>query len=457
MKKLLIANRGEIAVRIIRTARKMGIATVAVCSEADVEALFVAEADEHVVIGPPSALESYLKKEAILNAAEETAADAIHPGYGFLAENADFAQAVLDAGLTWVGPSPEVIELMGDKITACEAALKAGVPTLAGSGVPLDPDDHPLEVARETGFPLMIKAAAGGGGRGIRVVKEEKEFLSALDITRAEAKAGFGDDTVYLERFVEKARHLEVQILGDGKNFVHLGDRDCSMQRRSQKVLEEAPAPNLPDHVRTTIAEAAIQLAKECGYVGAGTVEFLYDPEREEAAFIEMNTRLQVEHPVTEEITGLDIVEHQLRIAGGHPLSLSQQEVKFTGHAFECRINAEDPSNNFFPSPGTLTKISWPTGDGIRIDSGVQEGSTVSPFYDSMIAKLIVSASSREEALRSLADALNAIQIDGVLTTIELHRSLIVRNELAEVTHHTKFVEESRILDELQDKTLEKA
>ncbi|GAA1821405.1 acetyl-CoA carboxylase biotin carboxylase subunit [Nesterenkonia flava] len=450
MQKLLIANRGEIAVRIIRTARRMGIATVAVCSEADADSLAVAEADEHVVIGPAPAPKSYLNQEAVLLAAAETHADAVHPGFGFLSENASFAQAVTEAGLVWVGPSAETIRLMGDKVAARAAAAQAGVPTLAGSEGPLDPDDDPLGLARRTGFPVVIKAAAGGGGRGIRVVEKESEFLSALDITRAEARASFGDDTVYLERFVPKARHVEVQLLGDGIRVVHLGDRDCSMQRRSQKVMEEAPAPGLPDHVRRTIAESSVRLAEACGYTGAGTVEFLYDPEREEAAFIEMNTRLQVEHPVTEEITGIDIVEHQLRVAAGEPLALEQESIRLSGHAFECRINAEDPSNGFFPSPGTISELRWPQSEAVRVDSGVTAGSVVAPFYDSMVAKLIVSGPDRESALERLRAALNGIVVEGISTTVPLHQALASLPELAEVAHHTKFIEDSGILTALE-------
>lgn len=450
VQKLLIANRGEIAVRIIRTARELGIPTVAVCSEADVQSMAVAAADEYVVIGPPPAHESYLNQGAVIAAAQETDADAIHPGFGFLSENADFAEAVTAAGITWVGPSAGMIRLMGDKVAARQAAAEAGVPTLAGSDGPLDPEEGPLAIARNTGFPLVIKAAAGGGGRGIRLVEEESEFLSALDITRAEARASFGDDTVYLERFVEKARHVEVQLLGDGENVIHLGDRDCSMQRRSQKVMEEAPAPALPAHVRTTIAETSVNLAKQCAYIGAGTVEFLYDPEREEAAFIEMNTRLQVEHPVTEEITGIDIVEQQLRVARGEKLSLRQEDVSFDGHAFECRINAEDPSNNFFPSPGVLDQLTWPEGEGIRIDSGIEQGSVVAPFYDSMVAKLIVSGPSRETALERLRKALEDTTIEGISTTVALQRTLAACPELAEVVHHTTFIESSGLLTELE-------
>ncbi|QRP47827.1 acetyl/propionyl/methylcrotonyl-CoA carboxylase subunit alpha [Amycolatopsis sp. FDAARGOS 1241] len=439
MRKLVIANRGEIAVRIMRTAREMGITTVAVCSEADRGSLAARTADEAVVIGPPPARDSYLNQEAVLNAARDTDADAVHPGFGFLSENAGFAQAVLDTGLTWVGPSPDAIRLMGDKVAAREAARKAGVPVLAGSDGPLDPDADPLALARKVGFPLVLKASAGGGGRGIRLVTDPADFLSALDLTRSEARASFGDDTMYLERFVERARHVEVQVLGDGERVIHLGDRDCSMQRRSQKVLEEAPAPELPGEVRERIRSSSVELAKACRYRGAGTVEFLYDPVRHEAAFIEMNTRLQVEHPVTELVTGIDLVEQQLRIARGEPLGLAQDDVTFTGHAFESRINAEDPDRGFMPSPGTVETLSWPTG--ARVDSGVEAGDAVAPYYDSMIAKLIVHGPDRATAMARMTEALRGVEITGIATTTGLHLDLFARPEFAAVEHHTKFIE----------------
>ncbi|HTJ69844.1 MAG TPA: acetyl-CoA carboxylase biotin carboxylase subunit [Actinospica sp.] len=444
MHKLLIANRGEIAVRVIRTARALGMATVAVCSEADRDSLAALAADEAVVIGPAPVTASYLNQQAILAAAHATGADAIHPGYGFLSENADFAELVIGSGLNWVGPSPDAMRLMGDKVAALRAAKSAGVPVLAGSDGPLpaEADDHAvLRIAHDIGFPLVIKAAAGGGGRGIRLVRAEKEFLAALDTARAEAKSGFGDDTVYLERFVERARHIEVQILGDGVDVVHLGDRDCTMQRRSQKVVEEAPAPLLPDAVRDRIRESSVALAKACGYAGVGTVEFLYDPAREEAAFIEMNTRLQVEHPVTEMITGLDLVAEQLRIADGAPLGRTQADVTFTGHAFECRINAEDPARGFFPSPGVITRLAWPDGPGVRIDAGFAEGSTVTPFYDSMIAKLIVHADTRGAAIAGMAAALDRLAVEGIATTVGLHRTLFAHPAFGRVEHHTTFIE----------------
>lgn len=441
MDKLLVANRGEIARRIIRTARAMNIPTVLVCSEIDTDTPAAREADETVIIGPPLVQQSYLNQDAVIQAALDSGATAIHPGFGFLSENADFAQKVIDAGLTWVGPSPDTIRLMGNKSEARRAAAAAGVPTLAGTEKPLSSPEEGLEIARTIGFPLLVKASAGGGGRGIRLVEKEEDLLSTIETAQAEAQASFGDPAVYLEKFITKARHIEVQVLGDGTNFIHLGDRDCTYQRRSQKVLEEAPAPNLSDEVREQIRTTSVELAKNAGYQGAGTVEFIFDIDRQEAAFIEMNTRIQVEHPVTEEITGIDIVEQQLRIADGQPLSITQEEVTFNGVAIECRINAEDPFNNFFPSPGTINTISWPTGDGVRIDSGVETGSEVSPYYDSMLAKIIVSAPSRDEATRNMQTALNELTVEGITVNTELHQVLLARPEFTAVEHHTKFIE----------------
>jgi len=439
MKRLLIANRGEIAVRIARTARALGIETVAVVSEADREALITEVVDAVAVIGPAPAAQSYLSQDAILDAARAHGADAVHPGYGFLSENAGFARRVIDAGLVWVGPDPDTIELMGDKARAIVAARAAGVPTLPGSDGALGDDDDAPAAAAAVGFPLLIKARAGGGGRGIRLVRSPDEFDEALSIARSEARASFGDDAVYLERFVSHARHVEVQILGDGRDAIHLGDRDCSMQRRSQKVLEEAPAPGLPDATRTRIRQSSVDLARACGYSGAGTVEFLFDPASGDAFFIEMNTRLQVEHPVTEALTGLDLVAEQLRIADGEPLSLTQDDVVLTGHAIECRLNAEDPARGFFPSPGTIERFSWP--DEVRVDAGFRTGSVVTPFYDSLVAKLIVHAADRDGAIEAMGRALAATRIDGIRTTLPLHRALVDSRAFREVTHHTTFIE----------------
>jgi acetyl-CoA carboxylase biotin carboxylase subunit len=439
--KLFIANRGEIAVRIARTARQMGIETVLGVSEPDAESLAARSADHYVVVGPAQAAASYLNQDALVAAAKEQGCDAVHPGYGFLSENADFARKVADAGLTWVGPNADTIAMMGNKSLARESAAKAGVPVLRGSDGPLDPQADAVEIARGTGYPLVVKASAGGGGRGIRFVHDESELLATIEMARGEAAAVFGDSTVYLERFVEHARHVEVQVLGDGTNFIHLGDRDCSMQRRSQKVLEEAPAPDLPEAVRTTIRESSVALARECGYHGAGTVEFLYDPVNHEAAFIEMNTRIQVEHPITEEITGVDLVREQLLIASTGSMSISQDDVRFTGHAIECRINAEDPSQHFFPSPGVIQSLAWPSGNGVRVDSGVESGSVVSPYYDSLLAKLIVHAPDRDAAIAATLTALEQTQIEGVKTTVPVHKALLARPEFAHVNHHSKFIE----------------
>ncbi|WP_179389077.1 acetyl-CoA carboxylase biotin carboxylase subunit [Psychromicrobium silvestre] len=444
MHRLLVANRGEIAVRIIRTAREMGIETILACSEVDRESLAAQLADEIAVIGPAPASKSYLDQQAVLEAARRSRADAIHPGYGFLSENAGFARQVLDAGITWVGPSPEAIEQMGNKSQARQAARGAGVPTLRGTDGILDPALRPEEVEQfgeQIGFPLVVKASAGGGGRGIRLVTSVKDLVQTVDLARAEAAAAFGSPDVYLEQFIEQARHVEVQILGDGQQVIHLGDRDCSLQRRQQKLVEEAPAPDLPEEVRSEIRNSSVQLALACSYSGLGTVEFLYDPRSGQAAFIEMNTRLQVEHPVTELITGLDLVREQLLIAAGNPLRLGQQDVTFNGHAFEFRLNAEDPANNFMPSPGTLSRLQWPEGPGIRLDSGVRVGSAVAPFYDSLLAKIIVWDESRETALSRARRALGEAEIEGVHTTLPLLKALAARAELAEVSHHSKFIE----------------
>ncbi|MFE2655905.1 acetyl/propionyl/methylcrotonyl-CoA carboxylase subunit alpha [Brevibacterium sp. NPDC059310] len=446
MDHLFIANRGEIAVRIIRTARQLGIRTTLAVSEADTDSLAAQMADDTALVGPAPATASYLNGEAVLKAARESGADALHPGFGFLSENADFAQMVSDAGIIWVGPDPESIRLMGNKAAARAAAVDAGVPTLAGSDGALAADADVTAIAAEIGYPLVVKASAGGGGRGIRRVESAEQLPATIDIARAEAAAAFGDDALYMERFVDRARHVEVQVLGDGERYIHLGDRDCSMQRRQQKVIEEAEAPRLPDHVRDLIRSSSVELARRSGYKGAGTVEFLYDPARETAAFIEMNTRLQVEHPVTEFVTGIDIVAEQLRIAEGRGLSVTQDEVAFDGHAIEVRINAEDPAHNFMPSPGTITALRWPDGEGVRIDSGFVEGGVVAPFYDSMLAKLIVHAPDRDQAIAKMQRALDDTEIDGVKTTVPLLRALIAREEFAAVDHYSTFVESADIL-----------
>ncbi len=441
MEKILIANRGEIAVRVIRAARELGLETVLAASEPDANSYAASLADDLRVVGPAPAAKSYLDGSAVLAAAEASGCDALHPGYGFLSENAAFARSVAAAGLTWVGPSPEAIELMGNKSRARQAAEDAGVPTLPGSDGALDPDVDPLPIARAIGYPLVVKASAGGGGRGIRLVTGEEDLVRTVDVARAEAQAAFGDPAVYLEQFVHRARHVEVQILGDGERVLHLGDRDCSLQRRQQKIIEEAPAPRLPDGVRDTIHASSIELGRQCGYSGLGTIEFLYDPDREQAAFIEMNTRLQVEHPVTEMVTGLDLVREQLLVASTGRLRLKQEDIAFRGHAFEFRVNAEDPSQGFMPSPGTLQRLDWPGGPGVRIDSGVVAGSAVAPFYDSLLAKLVVWDETRPQAIQRSIRALGEARVEGVKTTLPLLSTVIRRPEVRDVEHHSKFIE----------------
>ncbi|WP_433378104.1 acetyl-CoA carboxylase biotin carboxylase subunit [Streptosporangium sp. CA-115845] len=442
MRKLLVANRGEIAVRIIRAARELGISTVAVYSEADQDALHVRLADERVLIGPPAASRSYLNMDAVVTAAVDLGADAVHPGYGFLSERAEFADRVTGAKLLFVGPSAETIRLMGDKARARSAAEEAGVPTVPGSDGPVDGLSQALAAAEKAGYPVAVKAAAGGGGRGIRIVADATELAEALPVAQAEAQAAFGSGLVYIERFVPNARHIEVQVFGDGENFVHLGERECSMQRRRQKVLEEAGAPGLPDHVRTAMADAAVALAKVSGYSGAGTVEFLYDSASEGFYFIEMNTRIQVEHPVTEMVTGRDLVREQLTVASGDPLSFCQADIEFRGHAIEVRLNAENPDFGFMPSPGVLSAMRMPGGPFVRIDSGFGPGSEVSPFYDSLLAKIIVWGDSRRAAIARMARTLDEVEIEGVVTTAGFLREVIDIEEFRDGRYHTTFLED---------------
>jgi acetyl-CoA carboxylase biotin carboxylase subunit len=422
--KILIANRGEIALRIQRACRELGIRTVVVHSEADTEAKYVKLADESVCIGPPPAAASYLNIPAIISAAEVTDAEAIHPGYGFLAENADFAEKVERSGFVFIGPRPENIRLMGDKVSAKAAMVKAGIPTVPGSegALPDDPKEI-VRVARKIGYPVIIKAAGGGGGRGMRVVHTEAALLNAVNMTRSEAQAAFANPTVYLERYLEQPRHIEIQVLADAhKNAVHLGERDCSLQRRHQKVLEESPAPELPTKLRDKIAERCVDACRRIGYRGAGTFEFLY--EDGEFYFIEMNTRIQVEHPVTEMVTGIDLVQEQIYIAAGEKLRMRQKDVQIRGHAIECRINAEDPYR-FTPSPGRITSYHPPGGPGIRVDSHVYQGYTVPPNYDSMVGKVIAFGATREQALGRMRIALSEMVVEGIQTNIELHRELL--------------------------------
>ncbi|HBO11863.1 MAG TPA: acetyl-CoA carboxylase biotin carboxylase subunit, partial [Halieaceae bacterium] len=419
-----IANRGEIALRILRACKELDIPTVAVHSSADTELMHVRLADEAICIGPAGSSQSYLNVPAIISAAEVSNADGIHPGYGFLAENADFAEQVEKSGFTFIGPRAETIRLMGDKVSAIAAMKAAGVPTVPGSDGPLPDDpDEILAIARKVGFPVIIKAAAGGGGRGMRVVHNEAALLNSVQVTKSEAGAAFGSEVVYLEKFLQKPRHVEIQVIADGQGHaIHLGDRDCSLQRRHQKVIEEAPAPDIDPHLREQVADACVKACIDIDYIGAGTFEFLYEDGG--FYFIEMNTRIQVEHPVTEMITGIDIVHEQLRVASGLPLSVTQEEVRFRGHAIECRINAEDP-HTFMPSPGTISTYHPPGGPGIRVDSHIYDGYTVPPFYDSLIAKVISYGETRDSAMARMRQALDELIVQGIRTNTALHRDLV--------------------------------
>jgi len=422
--KILIANRGEIALRIQRACRELGIKTVVVHSEADREAKYVKLADESVCIGPPPSAQSYLNIPAIISAAEVTDAEAIHPGYGFLSENADFAERVERSGFVFIGPRPENIRLMGDKVSAKEAMKKAGVPVVPGSDAALPEDPAEVQrVARALKYPVIIKAAGGGGGRGMRVVHTEAALLPAVSLTRTEAEAAFGNATVYMEKFLEHPRHIEIQVLADAhRNAIYLGERDCSMQRRHQKVIEEAPAPEITARQRAKIGERCVEACKKINYRGAGTFEFLY--EDDEFYFIEMNTRLQVEHPVTELVTGIDIVQQQIRVARNEKLAIRQKDVELRGHAIECRINAEDPFT-FTPSPGRITNYHPPGGPGIRVDSHIYQGYTVPPYYDSMVGKVIAYGATRDQAIRRMRIALSEMVVQGIETNIPLHQDLL--------------------------------
>lgn len=424
LSKIVIANRGEIALRILRACKELGIKTVAVHSDVDKDLLHVRLADETVCIGPASSQKSYLNIPAIISAAEITDAVAIHPGYGFLAENADFADIVEQSGFRFIGPRGDTIRLMGDKVSAIAAMKKAGVPCVPGSDGPLtDNDEHNLKLGRDIGYPVIIKAAGGGGGRGMRVVHSEANLLNAIALTQSEAKAAFNNPIVYMEKFLENPRHVEFQVLGDGKgNAVHLGERDCSMQRRHQKVLEEAPAPGISPELRQQIGESVVNACRNLNYRGAGTFEFLYQDNC--FYFIEMNTRIQVEHPVTEMITGIDLIKEQIKIASELPFTLKQEDIKLKGHALECRINAED-AKTFMPSPGTIRLLHQPGGPGIRFDSHIYSSYTVPPNYDSMIGKLISYGENREEAFARMRNALDEIIIEGIKTNIELHNRIL--------------------------------
>jgi acetyl-CoA carboxylase biotin carboxylase subunit len=438
--KILIANRGEIALRVLRACKELGISTVAVHSTADEDAMHVRLADESVCIGPPAAKDSYLNVPALLSACEITGADAVHPGYGFLAENARFAEIVADHGMHFIGPRPEHIRLMGDKIAAKRAAKELGIPTVPGSDGGVDSDADAAMLARDIGFPVMIKAAAGGGGRGMKVVRSEAELATSLATARAESLAAFGDDTVYLEKYLERPRHIEIQILGDGKGrAIHLGERDCSLQRRHQKIWEEGHSPALNATMRDEIGEVVAKAMRDMKYLGVGTVEFLYEDGK--FNFIEMNTRIQVEHPVTEMITDIDLVVEQIRVAAGNDLMLTQNNVKFHGHAIECRINAENPVS-FRPSPGKIVHYHPPGGLGVRVDSAVYHGYTIPPFYDSLVGKLIVHGKTRSECLMRLKRALDEFVVDGIETTLPLFRALAREKDIIDGEYHIHWLEE---------------
>jgi acetyl-CoA carboxylase biotin carboxylase subunit len=438
--KILIANRGEIALRIHRACREMGIATVAVHSTADEDAMHVRLADESVCIGPPSSRESYLNVPAIVSAAMITGADAIHPGYGFLSESADFAQIVEEHDITFIGPTAEHIAMMGDKVTAKKKMIEVGIPVVPGTEGAVSDVGVAKETAREIGYPVLIKASSGGGGKGMKVAESEGDLEAMINLAKREAKANFGDDEVYLEKYLANPRHIELQILADSHgNVVHLGERDCSLQRSHQKVLEEAPSPALNATVRERIGKIGCDAIRKLGYRNAGTLEFLY--ENGEFYFIEMNTRLQVEHPVTEAISGIDIVREQIKIAAGTPLSFKQEEIKFLGHAIECRVNAEDPET-FTPSPGRVNEYHPPGGLGVRVDSGLYAGYTVPPHYDSMVAKLIVHGATRNECLMRLRRSLDEFVITGIKTTIPLHQLLTADADFINGEYDIRWLEE---------------
>ncbi|HFD11056.1 MAG TPA: acetyl-CoA carboxylase biotin carboxylase subunit [Crenotrichaceae bacterium] len=438
--KIVIANRGEIALRILRACREMGIRTVAVHSEADSELKHVLLADETVCIGPAQSQDSYLNIPAIISAAEVTDAEAIHPGYGFLSENADFAETVVESGFIFIGPKAETIRIMGDKIAAKEAMKQSGIPCVPGTDGPItDNANDNLRIAREVGYPIIVKASGGGGGRGMRTIHTEAALLNAINLTRNEAKAAFNNGTLYIEKFLERPRHIEFQILADSLgNAVHLGERDCSTQRRHQKVIEEAPAPGITPQQRKEMGERCAKACVDIGYIGAGTFEFLF--EEGEFYFIEMNTRLQVEHPVTEMITGIDLVKEQIRVAAGEPLSFTQDDVSLTGHAIECRINAEDPET-FLPQPGVIEQFHPPGGPGIRLDTHIYRGYRVPPYYDSMIGKVIAHGDDRNSAIARMQTALREMVIDGIKTNLSLHQDILTDEGFKEGSQSIHFLE----------------
>jgi len=442
IKKLLIANRGEIAVRIIRACKELGVESVAVHSQADRDSLHVQLADEAYCIGPTSSKDSYLNFTNIMSVAMLTGCDAIHPGYGFLAENADFAELCRACNVTFVGPSPEAINKMGTKDVARETMREAGVPIVPGSTGIVESVEDGMSIANDIGYPVIIKATAGGGGKGIRVAKNEQELIKGITITQQEAATAFGNPGVYIEKFIEDFRHVEIQVLADSHgNTVHLGERDCSIQRRLQKLIEETPSPALDEKTRELMGDAAVKAAQAVNYTGAGTVEFIYDYRENKFYFMEMNTRIQVEHPVTEMVTGVDLIKEQIKVANGETLPFTQEEVTFNGWAIECRINAENPEKNFMPSPGTIQMYLPPGGYGVRVDSAAYPGYAIPPYYDSMVAKLIVHAPTREEAIERMKRALDEFVIDGVATTIPFHQKLLNHEKFVSGEFNTKFLE----------------
>ncbi|RKX71212.1 acetyl-CoA carboxylase biotin carboxylase subunit [candidate division WOR-3 bacterium] len=442
LKKILVANRGEIALRIIRAAKEVGIETVAIYSEADENSLHVRFADEAICIGPPPASESYLKPSTIIAAAEVSGVDAIHPGYGFLAEDPSFAEICESHQLIFLGPTSEQIRKMGDKVLAKKTAHDAGVPTIPGSDHPIESITEARRICAEIGYPVMLKAAAGGGGRGMRIVRNENELLATYPLARAEAQSAFGDDRIYIEKLITQARHIEVQILGDGQGgVVHLGERECSIQRRHQKLIEESPSPVVDSELRKKICSAAVRLARAINYRSAGTVEFLLDSDKN-FYFMEMNTRIQVEHPVTEMVTGVDIVKEQFHIANNHGLSLRQKDIRLTGSALECRINAEDPDRGFIPTPGLVKFVHLPGGLGVRVDTHIYGGYQIPPHYDSLIAKLIVHDQTRDRTIRKMRRALEEMVIDGIATTIPFHQDLLTDEDFCRGRFSTEFLKE---------------
>jgi len=441
-RRILIANRGEIAVRVVRACQALGIESVAAVSAADRDSLAAKIASRAICIGPASASQSYLRPELLITAAIGSGCEAINPGYGFLSERAQFSRMCAEAGLTFIGPTPEAIEVMGDKISAVKLAEEVGVPRVPGSGR-VDSPEHAREFARKHGYPVLIKASAGGGGRGMRVVRRDEEFISQLAAAAAEAQAAFGDPSLYVEKFIERARHIEIQVLGDAHgNVVHLGERDCSTQRRHQKLIEEAPSPVIDAGLRRELADAAVRLARHVKYVGAGTVEFVFDDDTRRWYFLEMNTRIQVEHPVTEMVTGRDLVAEQIRVAAGAPISFTQEQVCLTGHAIECRINAEDANADFAPRPGRIHTWSAPEGEGVRVDTHCFSGYLVPPYYDSLLAKVIVHGRDRAEAVDRMQDALKRLHITGVPTTAPFHQQVLAHRDFTTASVTTRWVEE---------------